>query len=67
MTKNEKLGQQIKAFRLERGWTQARMAGFVGVSRPLLSRLENGKGKLLDLTKAKIERQLNAHQQEAVA
>ena len=54
-----KLGQRIKRFRLDRGWTQAHMAVYLGISRPLVIRLERGKGgNVMDLIQAKVERQL---------
>jgi transcriptional regulator with XRE-family HTH domain len=58
MNKDQKLGQQLKTYRLERDWTQEDLAKHLGVSRRLIIRLENGKGNILDLTRAKIERKL---------
>jgi transcriptional regulator with XRE-family HTH domain len=66
MSKEQGLGQRIKAYRLERGWTQAKMADHLGISRPLIVRLEKGHKKIMDLTRTKIEKQL-APQQRAVA
>jgi DNA-binding XRE family transcriptional regulator len=56
------LGQEIKAFRLERGTTQEQMAAFLGVSRATLIRIEAGRGNLMDLTYAKIKKQLGKAQ-----
>jgi DNA-binding XRE family transcriptional regulator len=56
------VGQQIKAFRLERGMTQKQMAAYLGISRATLNRLERGKGELMDLTYAKIMGQLSKAQ-----
>lgn len=36
------LGAQIAAARRQLGWTAAELAGRVGVSAPLISRIENG-------------------------
>ena len=46
--------------------TQEQTAAFLGVSRATLNRLERGRGDLLDLTYAKIMKQL-AKAQPAVA
>lgn len=59
MTSTAKLGQRIKAFRLERNMTQKQVAVYFGVSKPTVVRLEGGRGNVLDLTRAKIERALN--------
>lgn len=59
MAKGTKLGQRIKAFRLQRNWTQKQVAAFLGVSKPTVVRLELGIGNVMDLTRAKIERQLD--------
>lgn len=67
MTKDQKLGQEIKAFRLDRGWTQAKMAGFLGISRMVIIDLEKGRANLMDLTRTKIEKQLSTLQNQAVA
>lgn len=67
MTKVSKLGQRIKAFRLEHDMTQAQAAAFLGVSKPTVFRLETGRGNVMDLTRAKIERQLDKSQVAAVA
>ncbi len=47
--------------------TQEQAANALGVSRPTIARLEAGRGKLMDLTRAKIERQLDKFQVAAVA
>ncbi len=67
MASISKLGQRIKAFRLDRDMTQEQAANALGVSRPTIARLEAGRGKLMDLTRAKIERQLDKFQVAAVA
>jgi transcriptional regulator with XRE-family HTH domain len=67
MTSSSKLGQRIKAFRLERDMTQKQVASYLGISKPTIVRLESGKGKVMDLTRAKIERQLDKAQVAAVA
>jgi transcriptional regulator with XRE-family HTH domain len=67
MNEDQKIGQIIKAFRLENGWTQDKMAVYLGISRPLIIRLEKGRGKLMDLTRAKIKKQLDMTHHEAVA
>lgn len=59
MTSTAKLGQRIKAFRLERNMTQKQIAAYLGVSTPTVLRLENGKGNVMELTRAKVERALN--------
>lgn len=40
----EWLGLQVQALRIERGWTQSVLAEKTGLSRQLLSLIENGKG-----------------------
>ena len=40
---HEKLGKLIKERRKERGWTQKEFAKKVGLSRQVISNLENGK------------------------
>ena len=59
MSAAAKLGQRIKAFRLERDMTQAQVAAYLGISKPTVARLEGGRGNVMDLTRAKIERQLD--------
>jgi transcriptional regulator with XRE-family HTH domain len=39
------LGQRLRRFREERGWTQAVLAEQAGVSKPYLSELEGGAGR----------------------
>jgi transcriptional regulator with XRE-family HTH domain len=39
------LGQRLRRFRDERGWTQAALAEHAGVSKPYLSELESGAGR----------------------
>lgn len=58
MSKVSELGKEIKAFRLDRGWSQRRMAGFLGVTVVTVNRLETGKGVAMDLTITKIRKQL---------
>ena len=52
------LGKQVKAYRLEMGWSQRKLAAFLGISRPTVIRLELGQGKVSDLIRAKIEKRL---------
>jgi transcriptional regulator with XRE-family HTH domain len=63
MANESKLGQRIKSFRLDRGWTQVKMAAYLGISRPLIIRLEGGHDKIMDLTRAKIEKALDMSHQ----
>ncbi len=42
-----KLGEAIKARRIERGWTQGRAAQKCGLGRILISRLEQGRARYL--------------------
>lgn len=49
------LGKRLKEFRLSRGWSQGRLALYLGVSRATVVRMERGE-KVSDLTRAKIER-----------
>jgi DNA-binding XRE family transcriptional regulator len=58
MSKEPTLGQRIKAYRLEREWSQVEMAKHLGVSRFLVIQIEGEKANLMDLTRAKIERRL---------
>lgn len=51
------LGRRLKEFRLDRGWTQVRLAAYLGLSWMTVSRLERG-GKCMDLTRRKIEKRL---------
>jgi transcriptional regulator with XRE-family HTH domain len=37
-----RFGQAIRALRRRRGWTQQRLADVVGVSRPVIGRIERG-------------------------
>jgi transcriptional regulator with XRE-family HTH domain len=39
------LGQRLRRFREDRGWTQAALAEHAGVSKPYLSELEGGAGR----------------------
>jgi len=41
----EDLGQRLRRFRDDRGWTQAALAEQAGVSKPYLSELEGGAGR----------------------
>lgn len=61
MSKLSKLGQRVKDFRLDRGYSQKRLSLILGVSRATIARLEAGK-PVLELTQAKIERTLNQTQ-----
>lgn len=45
-------GAQIRAARLERGWTQQEIADAAGVSRPTVARLEAGE----DVSTATLEK-----------
>jgi putative transcriptional regulator len=38
----DELSNQIRAFRKERGWTQAQLAEVMGVSRKTVNTIENG-------------------------
>jgi transcriptional regulator with XRE-family HTH domain len=58
MVKEQTLGQRIKTYRLDRGWSQVEMAQHLGVSRVLVIQIEGEKANLMDLTRAKIERRL---------
>ena len=50
----------IKAFRLDRNMTQKQVAVYLGVSVVTVNRLENGKHKAMDLTIARVKRQIEA-------
>jgi len=63
MPKKPKLGEQVKAFRLDRGMTQEKVAVFLGVSIRTVLRLEGGES-CGDLTRAKIEKVLAQQSQE---
>lgn len=39
------LGQRLRKFRDDRGWTQAELAERAGVSKPYVSELESGAGR----------------------
>lgn len=39
------VGENIKRFRLARGWTQQKLADMVCVSRPLITQVERGSKK----------------------
>jgi transcriptional regulator with XRE-family HTH domain len=41
----EDLGQRLRRYREDRGWTQAVLAEQAGVSKPYLSELEGGAGR----------------------
>ncbi|GAC1632826.1 MAG: hypothetical protein NVS9B14_06540 [Candidatus Acidiferrum sp.] len=58
MAKERTLGQRIKEYRLERGWSQAQMAKHLKVSRPVVVKIEAGDENLMDLTRAKIAKAL---------
>jgi DNA-binding XRE family transcriptional regulator len=53
MSAPSKLGRQVKSLRLQRGWSQTRMANWLGVSKSTIIRMEQG-GKVLELTQVKI-------------
>jgi transcriptional regulator with XRE-family HTH domain len=57
MSSTSKLGKQIKALRLQKGWSQAKMATFLGISTRTLVRLEYGRD-VWELTVAKVEKRL---------
>ena len=60
VTKNS-IGQRIKNFRLERGWTQEQTAPQLGISLRTLVALERGyKREVRSLTMAKITMALEA-------
>lgn len=57
MAKGNTIGKQLKAFRLDRLWTQSKVAEEFGISRNTVARLERGEG-CSDLMRAKIEKWL---------
>jgi transcriptional regulator with XRE-family HTH domain len=63
--KSSELGQKVKEFRLERGWSQEEMAAYLGLSRVTVNKIEGGKVTPLDLTIAKIQRKLAVLQGQA--
>ena len=58
MNRALELGKAIKAFRLERDMTQEEMAGYLGISRVTVNRLEAGRTKVTYLLYAKVRRKL---------
>jgi transcriptional regulator with XRE-family HTH domain len=61
MAKKPTIGEQVKAFRLDRQMTQPKVAEFLGVSRATIARLERGED-CGDLTRSKIEKLLQQGQ-----
>jgi DNA-binding XRE family transcriptional regulator len=57
MAKKQTIGQDIKALRLRKQWTQERMANWLDISKATLVRLEHGAG-CMELTRAKIVQRL---------
>ena len=39
------LGKQLRSARVAKGWTQAEMAGLIGISIPSYQAMESGTGK----------------------
>ena len=57
------LGESIRIFREERGWTQRYLAEKVGISRSLLSKVEKGKRQL---SEEKLNLVLDSLQEEVI-
>jgi transcriptional regulator with XRE-family HTH domain len=57
-TEQATFGERLKKYRLDRGWTQQRLAKYLGVSRVTITNIEAGRD-IQDLTRAKIDRKLN--------
>lgn len=55
---DELLKRRLKEFRLKRGWTQSRLANYLGISLGTVVSLEHGR-KCMDLTRAKVEQRLS--------
>ncbi len=53
---NQRIGKRIKEYRLGRHWTIARLAEKTGLSKSLISQLENGKNSASMMTLSKIAR-----------
>lgn len=51
------IGEQVKAFRLDRGLSQRKMADFLGLSVGTVVRLEHGE-KCYDVTRVQILKKL---------
>jgi DNA-binding XRE family transcriptional regulator len=64
MSTSSKLGRQVKTLRLEKGWSQAKMAAFLGVSTRTVVQLEHGR-KVWELTVAKVDRRVSELQPQA--
>jgi DNA-binding XRE family transcriptional regulator len=59
--KQEPLGERLKNYRLNRGWTQERIAEELGLSRGTIANIEGGMDPL-DLTRVKIEKLINGQE-----
>jgi DNA-binding NtrC family response regulator len=56
---NQRIGERIKKYRLERDWTIARLAAQTSLSKSLISQIENAKNSASLFSLAKIARSLN--------
>ncbi len=55
---NQMIGLRIKEFRLKRGWTIAKLAAQTGLSKSLISQVENAKNSASLFSLTKISRSL---------
>jgi DNA-binding NtrC family response regulator len=63
---NQRIGQRIKAFRLKKDWTIARLAAHAKLSKSLISQVENAKNSASLLSLAKIAQSLNVRLSDLV-
>lgn len=55
---NTDFGERLKAYRMDREWTQAQLANAVGLTRGAISKIENNECEPTDLTKHKIMKKI---------
>jgi len=55
------LGERLRGYRLERGWSKRAVARLLGVSTPSIMRWEEGSAEPNDYNRHKIERLISDH------
>jgi DNA-binding NtrC family response regulator len=66
MVVNQRVGSRIKDFRSQRHWTVTKLAQKTGLSKSLISQLENGKNSASLVTLSKIAKRLNIRASDLV-
>jgi DNA-binding NtrC family response regulator len=63
---NQRIGERIKEFRTQRGWTIAKLAAQTNLSKSLISQIENAKNSASLFSLAKLAKSLNVRLSDLV-